>query len=156
VLCSLLWVTLLGQGVGLGDPQRALPTPTTLWFCDSVISVLLWAIMCFHPSVTTSGQISNLTHVFNAEQFAGPWTTRKRSSQICPPARPPCTSTSAWLTAAARGWCPSGWNRGGSVSAGTTCTGVKTAWDAWHWRAWPQSSPCPVNGDPSADELGFG
>ena len=30
VLCSLLWVTLLGQGVGLGDPQRALPTPTIL------------------------------------------------------------------------------------------------------------------------------
>ena len=30
VLCSLLWVTLLGQGVGLGDPQRALPTPTML------------------------------------------------------------------------------------------------------------------------------
>ena len=30
VLCSLLWVTLLGQGVGLGDPQRSLPTPTTL------------------------------------------------------------------------------------------------------------------------------
>jgi len=28
VLCPLLWVTLLGQGVGLGDPQRALPTPT--------------------------------------------------------------------------------------------------------------------------------
>jgi len=36
VLCSLLWVTLLGQGVGLGDPQRSLPTPTMLWFCDSV------------------------------------------------------------------------------------------------------------------------
>ena len=36
VLCSLLWVTLLGQGVGLGDPQRALPTPTMLGFCDSV------------------------------------------------------------------------------------------------------------------------
>jgi len=30
VLCSLLWVTLLRQGVGLGDPQRSLPTPTTL------------------------------------------------------------------------------------------------------------------------------
>ena len=28
VLFSLLWVTLLRQGVGLGDPQRALPTPT--------------------------------------------------------------------------------------------------------------------------------
>jgi len=34
VLCPLLWVTLLGQGVGLGDPQRA-PQPRT--FCDSVI-----------------------------------------------------------------------------------------------------------------------
>jgi len=30
VLCSLLWVTLLRQGVGLGDPQRALPTPIIL------------------------------------------------------------------------------------------------------------------------------
>ena len=30
VLCSLLCVTLLRQGVGLGDPQRALPTPTIL------------------------------------------------------------------------------------------------------------------------------
>jgi len=30
VLCPLLWVTLLGQGVGLGDPQRALPTPNIL------------------------------------------------------------------------------------------------------------------------------
>ena len=30
VLCSLRWVTLLGQGVGLGDPQRSLPTPDTL------------------------------------------------------------------------------------------------------------------------------
>jgi len=27
-------VTLLWQGVGLGDPQRSLPTPTILWFCD--------------------------------------------------------------------------------------------------------------------------
>jgi len=30
VLCSLLWVTLLWQGVGLGDPQRSLPTPNIL------------------------------------------------------------------------------------------------------------------------------
>jgi len=35
VLCPLLWVTLLGQGVGLGDPQRALPTPTILGFCEA-------------------------------------------------------------------------------------------------------------------------
>jgi len=31
-------VTLLGQGVGLGDPQRTLPTPTMLGFCDSLNS----------------------------------------------------------------------------------------------------------------------
>jgi len=30
VLCPLLWVTLLGQGVGLGDPQRSLPTSPIL------------------------------------------------------------------------------------------------------------------------------
>jgi len=30
VLCSLLWVTLLGQGVGLGEPQRSLPALTIL------------------------------------------------------------------------------------------------------------------------------
>jgi len=30
VLCSLMWVTLLRQGVGLGNPQRSLPTPTIL------------------------------------------------------------------------------------------------------------------------------
>jgi len=30
VLCSLLWVTLLGQGFGLGDRQRSLPTLTIL------------------------------------------------------------------------------------------------------------------------------
>jgi len=36
VLCPLLWVTLLGQGTGLGDPQRALPAPARLGFCDSV------------------------------------------------------------------------------------------------------------------------
>jgi len=35
VLCSLLWVTLLQQAVGLGDPQRSLPTPAMLGFCDS-------------------------------------------------------------------------------------------------------------------------
>ena len=37
VLCGLLWVTLLGQGVGLGDPQRSLPTPNILGFWDSVL-----------------------------------------------------------------------------------------------------------------------
>jgi len=44
VLCILLWVTLLGQGVGLGDPQRALPTPTMLGFCDLTC---IWPFACF-------------------------------------------------------------------------------------------------------------
>jgi len=35
VLCSLLWVTLPWYWVGLGDPQRSLPTPAMLGFCDS-------------------------------------------------------------------------------------------------------------------------
>ena len=35
VLCSLLWVTLLRQEFGLGDPQRSLPTPAMLGFCDA-------------------------------------------------------------------------------------------------------------------------
>ena len=30
VLCSLIWVTLLRQGVGLADPQRSLPIPNSL------------------------------------------------------------------------------------------------------------------------------
>jgi len=30
VLCSLLWVTMLQQAIGLDDPQRSLPTPTIL------------------------------------------------------------------------------------------------------------------------------
>jgi len=36
VLCSLLWVTLLWQGVGPDDPQRSLPTPTILRFCRQI------------------------------------------------------------------------------------------------------------------------
>jgi len=32
-------VTLLWQGVGLGDPQRSLPTPTILSFCSSLLLV---------------------------------------------------------------------------------------------------------------------
>ena len=33
--------------VGLDDPQRSLPTPTILWFCDSVILQYIWKhIIC--------------------------------------------------------------------------------------------------------------
>jgi len=33
-----------GRRVGLDDPQRSLPTPTILWFCDSVIFLLLFLL----------------------------------------------------------------------------------------------------------------
>jgi len=42
VLCSLFWVTLLGQGVGLGDPQRALPAPTMLGSCVILKDIRTW------------------------------------------------------------------------------------------------------------------
>ena len=32
-----------GRSVGLDDPQRSLPSPTILWFCDSVIT---WPYHC--------------------------------------------------------------------------------------------------------------
>jgi len=51
VLCSLLWVTLLGQGAGLGDPQRSLPTPAMLGFCEMVKALLLFGVFCLLPSV---------------------------------------------------------------------------------------------------------
>jgi len=49
VLCPLLWVTLLGQGVGLGDPQRSLPTPPMLGFCDSVKATPVLASLSTSP-----------------------------------------------------------------------------------------------------------
>ena len=52
VLCSLLWVTLLRQGVGLGDPQRSLPTPAMLGFWDS-------AILQIHPKPPRGFTLSN-------------------------------------------------------------------------------------------------
>jgi len=47
-------VTLLGQGVGLGDPQRSLPTPAMLGFWDSVngqeaFDVPVIALQCMRP-----------------------------------------------------------------------------------------------------------
>ena len=36
--CRWPW---LGRGVGLDDPQRSLPTPTILWFCEVAVAVEL-------------------------------------------------------------------------------------------------------------------
>jgi len=41
-----------GRGVGLGDPQRSLPTPNILWFCDSVMSTRRTVnniLLCYFP-----------------------------------------------------------------------------------------------------------
>jgi len=84
VLCSLLWVTLLRQGVGLGDTQRSLPTPAMLGFCDSVKgfssaikkhpafpepilnsalhqSLAKWYLHLFHPGIQSDGD--SLSHI---------------------------------------------------------------------------------------------
>jgi len=51
VLCSLLWLTLLRQRVGLDDPQRCLPTPNILWFCElsQVFGGKAFGPPAFHP-----------------------------------------------------------------------------------------------------------
>jgi len=45
VLCSLLWVTLLWQGVGLGDPQRSLPTPNIVICARLSLAPGLWSVV---------------------------------------------------------------------------------------------------------------
>ena len=71
VLCSLLWVTLLGQGVGLGDPQRSLPTPAVLGFRDSVLVFLPDKSVCVGAlCVLLRGGTATL---IAAEGFADSW-----------------------------------------------------------------------------------
>ena len=43
-----------GRGGGLDDPQRALPTPTILWFCDSVLLYSLQQRLFFIVSAVNS------------------------------------------------------------------------------------------------------
>ena len=59
-----------GRRVGLGDPQRCLPTPTILWFCDSVKSDVfvfhspLQDIYSFPPS--TSSTLLNFSATYSS------------------------------------------------------------------------------------------
>jgi len=48
-------VTLLGQGVGLGDPQRSLPTPTILWFCK-------YSFITFYSYFKTANRLRTHTY----------------------------------------------------------------------------------------------
>ena len=49
------WLCFVGR-VGLDDPQRSLPTPTILWFCDSVILCNLGIINKRHPDGSAQDQ----------------------------------------------------------------------------------------------------
>ena len=55
---ACFWWPCFCRGVGLGDPQRSLPTPAILWFCDSVrcaFTVALSASSIWNfPGVCTS------------------------------------------------------------------------------------------------------
>jgi len=41
------WVLCFGRGIGLDDPQRSLSTPTILWFCVIIFSVVIWDFNLF-------------------------------------------------------------------------------------------------------------
>ena len=61
-----------GRRVGLDDPQRSLPTPTILWFCDSVPYTrnAFWfrtKEYIFHP--VTDFQNSGAVHIYNLHNF---------------------------------------------------------------------------------------
>jgi len=74
VLCPLLWVTLLGQGVGLGDPQRSLPTPAMLGFCDSVTML--------HPGTGSSICCSTYHHEVFGSVLDGPKNTQNNGHDV--------------------------------------------------------------------------
>ena len=75
VLCSQLWVTLLRQGVGLGDPQRSLPTLTILSFCVAAFCVatkIIWFLPCtvlFRETCKNDAALQNLYMKFGIHIF---------------------------------------------------------------------------------------
>ena len=118
VLCSLLWVTLLRQGVGLGDPQRSLPAPTMLGFCV-ILSVppghhrvqRRWVLLgrppaCCHPPCHPPAAVAGGPWLYGpcsrSLRHAVPILRRQTHSERCPCAAgcSPCPS------AVPRGPCP--------------------------------------------------
>lgn len=61
-LCSLLWVNLLLQGVGLDDPQKSLPTPNILLLCD-LRSAVCGAFTCRLLQDNAKLSIIHLGHI---------------------------------------------------------------------------------------------
>ena len=59
----MLFLTLrwYSRNVGLDDPQRSLPTPTILWFCDSVIPEgIFWDALTEKPSNGSSVDLKGI------------------------------------------------------------------------------------------------
>ena len=61
-----------GRRVGLDDPQRSLPTPTILWFCDSVITAetLVWTVPALSVSSCMKGASVPYTSLWPFPQFS--------------------------------------------------------------------------------------
>ena len=70
-----------GTGVGLDDPQRSLPSPTILWFCDSVNCQLTcrWQNWC--SKRLTGSQRSLRLPLFLTDFLLSPWLHFISSSQ---------------------------------------------------------------------------
>ena len=55
-----------GRGVGLDDPQRFLPTPTILWFCDSVsFCIAVHSIINSTTRIIFEFYLSDVTSIFS-------------------------------------------------------------------------------------------
>ena len=102
VLCSLLWVTLLRQGVGLGDSQRALPTPTVLWFPRGAEHHIFSKILKFSSTfLNESGKIKDSGEFLWLKQArgVGAKTTKSHCGPCAPGTQAGC-SPPGWRSAA--------------------------------------------------------
>ena len=79
-----------GRRVGLDDPQRSLPNPTILWFCDSVLGCFwakYWTTQ--HYDVWNRSGCSAGSHV-REKCICPPWHHAAPCSR-CPPAPHACS-----------------------------------------------------------------
>ena len=93
-LQGIWWPSLVHWRVGLDDPQRSLPTPTILWFCDSVIRKLLRAnptralglhINCRHVQHDLLWLNTSLGQMMCPEAAFYPFPSRRTCTQVFTP-----------------------------------------------------------------------
>ena len=71
----------LGRRVGLDDPQRSLPTPTILWFCDSQWWCCAWIVPgallrpAWGPHCASARDVANDGSVWSSVGTANSYTT---------------------------------------------------------------------------------